>query len=76
MAWAIFRKQFNFDHRPLKAVSQFIQPSDAPQSFPERIIAAAVEAGAAERVESPNADEKRAIKRAKRAEAQTDDNHG
>ena len=71
MAWAIFKKQFNFDHRPLKAVSQFIQPSDEPQEFPERVIAAAVEAGVAERVETPSADEKRAIKRAKRANAQT-----
>lgn len=71
MAWAIFKKQFNFDHRPLKAVSQFIQPSDEPQEFPERVIVAAVEAGVAERVETPSSDEKRAIKRAKRADAQT-----
>jgi len=68
MAWAIFKKQFNFDHRPLKAVSQLIRPSDVPQQFPERVIAAAVAAGKAERVESPTADQKRALKRGKRAD--------
>ena len=71
MAWAIFKKQFNFDHRPLKAISQFVQPSDQPQQFPERVIAAAVEAGVADRVEPPTAEEKRAITRGKRADAQT-----
>jgi len=71
MPWAIFRREFNFDHRPLKAVSQFIRPSDVPQEFPERVIAAAVKAGAAERAPSPRPEEKRAYKRAKRAQAQT-----
>lgn len=71
MAWAIFKKHFNFDHRPLKAISQFIQPSDIPQEFPERVIAAAVEVGKAERVASPTPEKKRAYKRGKRASAQT-----
>jgi len=49
-------------------VSQLIRPSDVPQQFPERVIAAAVAAGKAERVESPTADQKRALKRGKRAD--------
>lgn len=71
MPWAIFHRAFNFDHRPLKAVSQFIRPSETPQEYPERVIAAAVKAGAAERVESPKPEQKRAYKRAKRAKAHT-----
>lgn len=66
MAWAIFHKPFNFDHRPLKAISQLVQPSPEPQQFPERLIEAAVAKGVATRVESPKADEARQYKRSKR----------
>lgn len=55
MPYAIFRKPFDYDHRPHKAVCQHIKASDIPQSWPEKIIAAAVEAGCAERVEYPAA---------------------
>lgn len=66
MAWAIFHKPFNFDYRPLKAVSQLVQPSPEPQQFPECLIEAAVAKGVATRVESPKADEARQYKRSKR----------
>jgi len=51
MPWAIFRKEFEFDFRPRKPVCQIIKPSIRPQPWPEKIIAAAVAAGCAERVE-------------------------
>ena len=49
MAKAIFRKRFNFSD-PKAGTSWRIDPSDEPQSFPQRIIDAAVKAGAAETV--------------------------
>jgi hypothetical protein len=64
MAWARFVNDFEFDFRPDKAVCQVIRASDRPQEWPDRVIAAAVTAGAAERVDIPT-DERRAIKRAK-----------
>lgn len=67
MAWAIFYRAFNFDFRPDAAVSRMIEPSSIPTCQPERLIAAAVAAGAAMRVETPNAEQKRAYERAKRA---------
>lgn len=47
MAKAIFHRLFNFTDSK-KGTSWKIQPSDKPQSFPQRVIDAAVEAGAAE----------------------------
>lgn len=67
MPWAIFHRTVNFDFRPDAAVCQEIRPSETPQEFPQRVIDAAVKAGAAERVDSPKPEEKRAYKRAKRA---------
>lgn len=49
MAKAIFHRRF--DHRRKGSRYAFTAlPSAAPQSFPEDVVAAAVEAGAAERV--------------------------
>ena len=49
MAKAIFTKEFNFDLRPEKGVCIKVAPSDEPQTFPEKLIAAAVDAGVATR---------------------------
>lgn len=65
MPFAIFHREFNYDHRPRKAVCQHIKASQTPQSWPEKIIAAAVAAGCAERVEL-TADEIKALRRAER----------
>lgn len=51
MPWAIFRRSFDYEYRPIKPLCQHIKASDVPQSWPERIIAAAVEADCAERVD-------------------------
>lgn len=66
MAWAIFHRRFDFDFRPKRAVCITIRPSDVPQQLPERVVAAAVKAGAARRTESPTAEEARQYKRSKR----------
>lgn len=63
MAWAIFRREFNFDYRPTRPISQFVRPLAIPQQFPERLIAAAVRAGAAVRVPSPRPEQAREYKR-------------
>lgn len=63
MPWAIFTRDFDFDHRPHKALCQAIRASQTPQPWPERIIAAAVAAGCAERVEV-TADEIQELRRA------------
>lgn len=68
MAWAIFHRTFNFDFRPAMAACKEFRPAAVPQEAPERVIAAAVKAGAADRVKSPTANQKRALKRAERAE--------
>lgn len=47
MAKAIFTKLFNFTDSK-KGTSWKIRPSEKPQSFPQRVIEAAVAAGAAE----------------------------
>ena len=47
MAKAIFTKRFNFTD-PKIGTSWRIDPSETPQSFPQRIIDAAIAAGAAE----------------------------
>ena len=47
MAKARFTKRFNFTD-PKIGTSWRIDPSDKPQSFPQRIIDAAIAAGAAE----------------------------
>lgn len=49
MAKAIFSKVFNFNDVK-RGTSWRIKPSDEPQSFPERVIAAAVAKGAAKPV--------------------------
>lgn len=67
MPWAKFTRVFNYDFRPERAVCIKIEPLDDPQEFPGKVIDAAVKAGAAERVESPRPEQKRAYKRAKRA---------
>lgn len=67
MPWMIVHRTFDFDFRPERAVCIEIRPSHAPQEFPGKVIDAAVKAGAAERVESPKPEQKRAYKRAKRA---------
>jgi hypothetical protein len=65
MPWAVFHRPFEYDHRPRKAVCQSIRASDQPQPWPEKIIAAAVAAGCAKRVEL-SADEIKALRRAER----------
>jgi hypothetical protein len=65
MPWAIFHRPFEYDHRPHKAVCQVIKVSETPQAWPEKIIAAAVAAGCAERVEL-SGDEIRELRRAER----------
>lgn len=67
MPWAKFTRVFNYDFRPERAVCIRIEPLDDPQEFPGKVIDAAVKAGAAERIESPKPEQKRAYKRAKRA---------
>ena len=47
MAKAIFSRRFNFTD-PKRGTSWRIDPSEKAQSFPQRVIDAAVEAGAAE----------------------------
>jgi hypothetical protein len=61
MPWAIFTRQFNFDHRPQRAVCQTVRPKAEPQQFPTPLIEAAVKAGAAKRVRSPSSAQKRAL---------------
>jgi hypothetical protein len=65
MAWVEFVADFEFDFRPQKACCQIYLASSEPRELPERVVAAAVAAGAGVRVELPD-DEKRAIKRAGR----------
>lgn len=48
MAKAIFTRRFDASNTK-KGVSIRIEPMDLPQSFPEWVVAKAVEAGAAER---------------------------
>lgn len=67
MPWARFHRRFNYDFRPERAVCITVQPRPEPQQHPGRIIEAAVKAGAATRVKSPTAQQKRAMERAKRA---------
>jgi len=66
VAWAIFHGNFEFDFRPLAPVCQIIKASDVPQQWPERVIAAAVAAGCAERADVA-AEQRREIDRAKGA---------
>lgn len=54
MAKAIFHRLFDATDAS-KGVSVRVQPSDAPQSYPEWIIAAAEEAGAATREQTTSA---------------------
>lgn len=61
MPWAIFTRQFNFDHRPQRAVCQTVRPKPEPQQFATPLIKAAVDAGAAHRVRSPTAAQKRTL---------------
>lgn len=65
MAWAKFIKDFEFDFRPMRAVCQLYRASSVPQELPERVVAAAVAAGAAVRAQIPDA-QKREIKSAAR----------
>ncbi len=58
MAWAIFHKLFNYSD-PKSRVSFKVEPSPEPQERKEIVIAAAVEAGVAERVDPPSSSEKR-----------------
>ncbi len=49
MATAIFQREFNYSSRNQNA-GWSVSASPNPQTFPEELVAAAVEAGAAERV--------------------------
>lgn len=49
MAKAIFTQEFNFDMRPERGVCISVSPSETPQDYPEKVISAAVKAGAATR---------------------------
>lgn len=51
MAWVKFVFDFEFDFRPHKACCQVYRASDMPVNLPERVVAAAVAAGAGVRVE-------------------------
>lgn len=51
MAWVKFISQFEYDFRPLKACCQIYRASDTPVNLPERVVVAAVAAGAGVRVE-------------------------
>ncbi|MHB2265036.1 hypothetical protein [Aliihoeflea sp. PC F10.4] len=66
MAWAIFSTEFNW-RRPRSIYSFNAKASVDPQERPRDFIEAAVTAGAAEEVSSPNRDEKKAITGRKRA---------
>ncbi len=60
MPWAIFKEEFNFrDDR----FSYNVKPSPDPQERKTNLIAAAVKAGKATRVDAPTADEKRKSKK-------------
>jgi hypothetical protein len=56
MAWVKFISDFEFDFRPAKACCQIYRASEQPQNLPERVVAAAVAAGAGERIERPGDD--------------------
>lgn len=62
MAWVIFVKPFDYDFRPDRAACQHFEASAVPVSVPARVAAAAVKDGAARKVKTPNAPEKRALK--------------
>ncbi|MBB2973948.1 hypothetical protein [Mesorhizobium sp. RMAD-H1] len=67
MPWAIFNREFNW-RRPKSVFSFHVLPSPEPQSRPSDVIAAAVAAGAAVEVESPNLAKKRNSSGRNRAE--------
>lgn len=64
MAWAVFTRRFDWT-RPGARFSWGINPRPEPQSYPHDVIEAAVAAGKAHRVESPNRSEARALKAAR-----------
>jgi hypothetical protein len=61
MAWAVFKKNFNW-HRPKSAVSFSAEASPDPQERPKDFIEQAVARGFAEEVEAPTKEEKAALK--------------
>jgi len=64
LAWAVFTQDFEFDFRPLKACCQIYRASSEPQELPERVVTAAIAAGAAVRAQLTD-QQKREIKRAR-----------
>lgn len=44
---AIFTRDFEYDHRPMRGVTQVIKAGPDPQIWPVEIIDAAIKAGAA-----------------------------
>jgi hypothetical protein len=44
---AIFTRDFEYDHRPVRGVTQIIKAGPGPQIWPAEIIDAAIKAGAA-----------------------------
>ena len=61
MAWAIFKKDFNWS-RPKSALSFSATASPDPQERPHDFIEQAVARGYAEEVDAPSKDEKAALK--------------
>lgn len=44
---AIFHRDFEYDHRPVRGMTQVIKAGPGPQIWPAEIIDAAIKAGAA-----------------------------
>jgi len=64
VVWVKFVREFEFDFRPIKACCQIYQASETPQNLPERVVEAAVKAGAGVRVDM-SVEDRIALQRAK-----------
>lgn len=51
---AVFHRDFEYDHRPLRGVTQVIKAGPNPQIWPAEIIDAAIDAGAATEYVKPS----------------------